>query len=98
MIGYMEHKKTVSPSHLEHCQNQSDNHLYNGQIAKQAVSWSGAVIPETVSYKQLQANQLDDDRIISIIAALSGQCVEDVLFWLAVAILTFANSCSSSFD
>lgn len=57
MIGYMEHKKTVSPSHLEHCQNQSDNHLYNGQIAKQAVSWSGAVIPETVSYKQLQVNQ-----------------------------------------
>ena len=98
MIGYKEHKKAVSLSHLKHCQNQSDNHLYNGQIAKQAVSWSGAVIPETVSYKQLQANQWDDDRIISIIAALSGQCVEDVLFWLAVAILTFANSCSSSFD
>ena len=57
MIGYMEHKKIVSPSHLEHCQNQSDNRLYNGQIAKQAVSWSGAVIPETVSYKQLQVNQ-----------------------------------------
>ena len=98
MIGYMEHEKTVSPSHLEHCQNQSDNHLYNRQIAKQAVSWSGAVIPETVSYKQLQVYQWDDNRIISIIAALSGQCVKDVLFWLAVSILTFANSCSSSFD
>lgn len=38
---------------LVRCQNKGDNQLYNGQIAKQAVSWSGAVISETVSNEQV---------------------------------------------